>query len=36
MTKAHRAPYVAHLGGKKMHVDLQKLYFWASIRKNIT
>ncbi|XP_059073629.1 uncharacterized protein LOC131874326 [Cryptomeria japonica] len=29
LSKAHRAPYSAHLGVKKMHMDLQHLYHWV-------
>jgi hypothetical protein len=29
MEEAHRAPYVAHPGVKKMHVDLKNSFFWA-------
>lgn len=27
IVEAHRAPYVAHPGVKKMHTDLRKLFF---------
>ena len=33
--EAHRAPYVAHLGVKKLHSDLRQLYFWPRMRVQI-
>lgn len=35
MTEAHRALYSAHPGVKKMHVDLEQLYFWPGMKCDI-
>lgn len=32
--EAHHAPYFAHLGIKKMHLDLRHFLFWVGMRKN--
>ena len=33
--EAHRAPYAAHLGVKKLHADLRRLYHWPGMRVQI-
>ncbi|KAH9289269.1 hypothetical protein KI387_033386, partial [Taxus chinensis] len=35
LTEAHRAPYAAHPGVKKMHADLRELYYWPGLRRDI-
>ena len=35
LVEAHRAPYSAHPGVKKMHVDLQRLFYWSRMKCNI-
>lgn len=35
LTEAHRAPYSAHPGVKKMYADLRSLYFWAGMKRDI-
>lgn len=31
LTEAHRAPYAAHPGVKKMHAYLRELYYWPGL-----
>ena len=33
--EAHRAPYAAHPGVKKLHADLRQLYHWPGMRVQI-
>lgn len=35
LSKAHRAPYAAHPGVKKMHTNLRHLYHWARMHRDI-
>lgn len=35
MLEAHKAPYSAHSGVKKIHVDLKKNYYWPRIKRDI-
>ena len=35
MIEAHKAPYLAHLGVKKMHVDLKRHYYWPGMKRDI-
>jgi hypothetical protein len=35
MVEAHRAPYSAHPGVKKMYSDLRQLYFWSGMKRDI-
>jgi hypothetical protein len=32
LKEAHRALYCAHLGVKKMYVDMRKLFFWVGMK----
>ncbi|GLJ39703.1 hypothetical protein SUGI_0811700 [Cryptomeria japonica] len=34
MSEAHHAPYLAHPGVKKMHVDLRQIYHWFGMRRD--
>ena len=36
LSEAHHAPYSEHPSVKKMHVDLQHLYFWIGMKCDIT
>lgn len=35
LSEAHRVPYPAHPGVKKMHVDLKRLFFWTGMKRDI-
>ena len=35
MVEAHKAPYSAHLGVKKMHADLKQHYYWPGMKRDI-
>lgn len=35
MLEAHKEPYSAHLGVKKMHADLKKHYYWPRMKRDI-
>ena len=35
LSKAHRAPYSAHPGVKKMHADLRHLFYWSGMKRDI-
>ena len=36
LSEAHRAPYSAHPGVKKMHVDLRRLFYWSGMKRDIS
>ena len=35
LVEAHKAPYSAHLGVKKMHADLKQHYYWPGMKRDI-
>ena len=35
LLKAHKAPYLAHLGVKKMQADLKQHYYWPRMKRDI-
>lgn len=35
MVEAHKAPYSAHPGFKKMHADLKQHYYWPGMKRDI-
>lgn len=35
MVEAHKAPYSAHPGVKKMHADLKQHYYWPGMKRDI-
>ncbi len=35
LSEAHRAPYSAHPGVKKMHADLRRLFYWFGMKRDI-
>ena len=35
LSEAHRVPYSAHPGVKKMYADLQQLYYWMEMKRDI-
>lgn len=35
LIEAHKAPYSAHLGVKKMHADLKQHYYWPGMKRDI-
>jgi hypothetical protein len=35
LREAHRVVYMAHLGVKKMNVDLKPLFFWNGMKRDI-
>ena len=35
MFEAHKAPYSAHPGVKKIHADLKKHYYWPRMKRDI-
>jgi hypothetical protein len=35
LKESHRALYCAHLGVKKMHVDMAKLFFWVGMKRDV-
>ena len=36
MLEAHKAPYSAHPGVKKMYANLKQHYFWPGMKRDIT
>ena len=36
LSEAHRAPYSAHRGVKKMHADLRHLFYWSRMKRDIS
>jgi len=36
MKESYQAPYAAHLGVQKMYVDFKQIFFWTTMKKDIT